>query len=271
FEENDNWWGLLVDGFTPPGLGMNYNPPYYKELFESYGFKFYFEQISNHLNLAKGLPERFRKIAEWVGKKPEYQFEHFTFKEADRFIKDFMHVYNEAWVFHENFVPIHPENLKKVLQKSKFFIEEKLIWFAYSNNEPIGFLILFPDANQILKYFNGKVNLINKIKAVYLKWKKTINRGRIVIMGIVPKYQKSGVESGIFYHLEKAIMPLNQYKELELSWVGDFNPKMRQLHEAVGGEFAKRHITYRKLFIDNIEFERSTIIPVDTKEKAVNN
>ncbi|MBD5392169.1 GNAT family N-acetyltransferase, partial [bacterium] len=34
FGENDNYWGLLVEGFEPSGWGMNYNPPYYKELFE---------------------------------------------------------------------------------------------------------------------------------------------------------------------------------------------------------------------------------------------
>jgi len=38
FGENDNFWGLLVEGFTHPSYGMNYNFPYYKDLFEAYGF-----------------------------------------------------------------------------------------------------------------------------------------------------------------------------------------------------------------------------------------
>jgi hypothetical protein len=42
------------------------------------------------------------------------------------------------------------------------------------------------------------------------------------------------------------------------------------LHEAVGGVFSKRHLTYRKYFVAAPESGRSTIIPVDTKEKAVN-
>ena len=42
FGENDNFWGLLVEGFTHPGVGMPYNHSYYKDFFESYGFKFYF-------------------------------------------------------------------------------------------------------------------------------------------------------------------------------------------------------------------------------------
>src|ERR1035437_1849982 len=44
FGENDNYWGLLVDGYTQQSFGMPYNKKYYKEFFEEYGFKNYFEQ-----------------------------------------------------------------------------------------------------------------------------------------------------------------------------------------------------------------------------------
>jgi hypothetical protein len=53
------------------------------------------------------------------------------------------------------------------------------------------------------------------------------------------------------------------YNELEFSCVGDFNPKMRALHESTGAKFAKRYITYRKLF-DDTKSKRSSIISVDT-------
>jgi hypothetical protein len=33
FGENDNFWGLLVEGFTHPSYGMNYNFPYYQGFF----------------------------------------------------------------------------------------------------------------------------------------------------------------------------------------------------------------------------------------------
>jgi hypothetical protein len=44
---------------------------------------------------------------------------------------------------------------------------------------------------------------------------------------------------------------------------------MRQLHESVGGKFAKRHITYRLLFNNPGVEQRATEIPRDTKEKAL--
>jgi len=269
FGENDVNWGLLVDGFTHPGFGMNYNPPYYRGFFESYGFRFYFEQVSNHLDLTKPFPERFWKIAEWAMKKQELSFHHLTFDKTDIFIRDLKEVYDDAWKFHENFTPMDEDTLLKGLQKAKSFIDPEMIWFAYYKEEPAAFLVMFPDVNQILRHMNGKLHLWNKLKFVWLKSRMTITRARIVIMGVKPKYQRFGIESGIFWHLNEKMKKKPHITELELSWVGDFNPKMRALHESVGAVFAKRHITYRKLFFSDDEFQRSTIIPVDTKGKSL--
>ncbi|MFZ4401245.1 MAG: hypothetical protein ACOYO1_14500 [Bacteroidales bacterium] len=269
FGENDNYWGLLVEGFTHPGIGMQYNPSYYQKFFEDYGFTFYFEQVTNHLDLTVPFPERFWKIADWIRQKPIYSFEHITLKKADRFIDDFKYIYDTAWQFHENFTPINKEMLKRTMLNAKDVIDEEFIWFAYQDGQPIAFLIMFPDVNQILKHLNGKLNLWNKLKFLYLKKKNTISRARITIMGVVPQAQKSGIESGIFWHLDQVMKTKPWYTELELSWVGDFNPKMRALHESVGAKFAKKHITYRKLFKEVTGNQRSIIIPVDTKEKFV--
>ncbi len=269
FGENDVNWGLLVEGFMPPGIGMNYNPPYYKEFFESYGFKFYFEQISNHLDLTKKFPERFWKIADWAMKKPGLSFRHFEPSMRSKFIRDLKEVYDDAWKFHENYTPMDEATLIKGLEKAKSFLDPELIWFAYYEDEPVAFLVQFPDVNQIIKHLHGKLHFFNKLKFLWLKYRKTITRTRIVIMGVKPKYQRFGVESGIFYHLNEKMKKKPHITELELGWVGDFNPKMRALHESVGAVFAKRHVTYRKIFNENIDFQRSTIIPVDTKERVI--
>jgi len=144
-----------------------------------------------------------------------------------------------------------------------------MIWFVYHQEDPVAFLIMFPDVNQILKHLNGKLHLWNQLKFLYLKSRKTMTRARIVIMGVKPQYQRNGLESGIFWHLKEIMKKRPHITELELSWVGDFNPKMRALHESVGAVFAKRHITYRKLFADHALEQRSAIIPVDTREKVV--
>lgn len=265
FGENDNHWGLLVDGFIPQGYGMPYHQRYYKDFFESYGFKVFFEQYSYHLDLRKPFPERFWKIAEWIAKKPGFTFEHFTYKDSEKYILDLISIYNEAWQFHDNFSPINPEDIRKIAREGKGVIEEEFIWFAYHEGTPIAFFVMMPDINQILVKLNGKFNIWNKLKFLYHLKRKAITRARISIMGVVPKYQRFGVESAIFWHMDKVMERKPHYNEIELSWVGDFNPKMISIYESVGGVKMKTHYTYRLLFDPEKTFKRAPIIPLENR------
>lgn len=247
FGENDSFWGLLVEGFTPPSYGMNYHPAYYHSFFNEYGFKTAYEQITNHLAVRKPFPERFTKIANWVANKPGYTFEHFSKKNAAKYVSDLMEIYNDAWKDFENFVPIKKETLEESFEKMQTIMDEKLIWFAYINGEPASFVVIIPDANQMIKGFNGKLGLIEKLKFVYRRW-TGINRMRAIVMGTKSAYQKHGLESALFIKLKEYVLPKNQYDELELSWVGDFNDKMLSIHQATGATFGKRHLTMRKVF-----------------------
>jgi len=247
FGENDSFWGLLVEGFTPPSYGMNYNPDYYPILFETYGFEKVYEQITNHLAVRNPFPERFTKIANWVANKPGYTFEHFSKKNPEKYVKDLMEIYNDGWKDFENFVPIKKETLEESFKKMEIIMDEKLIWFAYINGEPASFVVIIPDANQLIKGLNGKMGLLQKLKFVYRRW-KGVNRMRAIVMGTKSAYQKHGLESALFIKLKEYVLPLDQYDELELSWVGDFNDKMLSIHQATGATFGKRHLTLRKRF-----------------------
>jgi len=247
FGENDTFWGLLIEGFTQPSFGMNYNPPYYYQFFKDYGFVTLYEQISNHLDVNKPFPERFTKIAEWVSRKPDYRFEHLKKNDFARFSSDFMEIYNDGWKDFENFVPIAQETILESFNKMKVIMDEKLIWFVYINDEPASFVIIIPDVNQMIKPLKGKLGLIEKIKFLYYRW-KGVSRMRAIAMGTKQAYQKHGLESALFIKLKEYVLPLKQYKELELSWVGDFNDKMLAIHEATGAVFGKRHATMRKIF-----------------------
>jgi GNAT superfamily N-acetyltransferase len=261
FGENDSYWGLLIKGFTQPAFGMNYNPPYYKTLFENYGFKPFFEQESKHIDLTKAFPERFWKIAEWVIKRNSYTFEHFRKSKIKKYAADVVSIYNEAWVHHEHFSPLNIDKVLKSFNEARSFIVEEFIWFAYHEGKPIGFLVMLPDINQVLKLFNGKMNAWDQIRFYFLTKSKRINRSRITILGVVPKYQGKGVESAIFWHLNQPLLTTkSHYKEIEISWVGDFNPKMKATMEAMKAGPGKTHITYRKYFAEESDFQKAASI-----------
>ncbi|MBT3384291.1 MAG: GNAT family N-acetyltransferase [Prolixibacteraceae bacterium] len=260
FGENYLNWGLLSDGFMPQAYGMPYNPNYYEKLFRNFGFEVYFEQYSYHIDYTVPFPSRFWKIASWIAQKPQYTFKHINFKEIDKYVKDFCTVYDSAWASHEHYKPLDPDEIHDFINNSKAILDPEMVWFAYYNDKPIALFGMIPDLNQILQKLNGKLNLLSILKFLYYKKTKLINRTRILIMGIDPKFQRSGIESGIFWHQEKLMKKKPQYTEVELSWAGDFNPKIIAMYEATGGKKAKTHYTMRYLFDRNKPYTRAPII-----------
>jgi hypothetical protein len=172
-------------------------------------------------------------------------------------VLDFVSVFNEAWAsFKENFEPLEVSYIKKTLQKARAIIDEEFIWLAYSNGKPIAIYLMYPDVNQILKHLNGRLNLPAMLKFLYLKNLHTMTRARGVLMGVIPAFQNRGIEAGIIMNLVRVFAHKPHFREIEFSWVGDFNPKMRQIFMSVGCTSVKHYITYRYLFDRNAVFKR---------------
>jgi GNAT superfamily N-acetyltransferase len=260
FGETDKYWGLLVEGFTHPSFEVPYNPPYYQALFEEYGFQTYYKMEGFHLDLTKPMSDRFRKIAEWIAAKPGYEFRHFSWRNQAKMTEDFAKVFNEAWAtFKLHFEPLEADYINGVLRKARIIIDEEFIWFAYYEGKPIAVFLMYPDLNQILRHLNGKMNLLNMIKFLYLKKTRTMTRLKVLLMGVIPKYQGLGIESAFIINLLNKLQRKNHYTEAEFTWVADFNPRMRKIFVSVGGAPAKHYITYRFLFDRTKEFRRHPI------------
>ena len=85
----------------------------------------------------------------------------------------------------------------------KPIMDEKLIWFAYYNNEPIAFFIALPEINQIFQHINGNLNWFGKLKFLYYKWKGKCNNVFGIAFGVAPEFQKKGLEGAIIMAVKK--------------------------------------------------------------------
>ena len=149
-----------------------------------------------------------------------------------------------------------PDTLEESLGRAKPFLDEELIWFAYFNDKPIGFFALLPDIHQILKYLDGKLNVRGILKFFFYKKINAVTRVRAVVGGVEHSYQNTGVESAIFYHIYQVFKKKKWIREMELSWVGDYNPKMIAIYEALGAKKAKVHVTWRYMINKDLKFKR---------------
>ena len=87
---------------------------------------------------------------------PGYRFDHIDKRNLEQVADDFRLIYNKAWANFPGVRPMTREAAQALMRNMKPIIDEKLIYFAYFNDEPIGFFITVPDLNRIIGKFNGK-------------------------------------------------------------------------------------------------------------------
>ena len=268
FGERDRFWGLLIDGFGEPGYGVNYNPPYYKEYFEAYGFRNYFNQLIYHRTIEKGalrpaMLERARRLLT----NPDYSFGYLPKERMKELPEMVRSVFNKAWARFPG-VPQMSAGQAKIMYKSlQPILDEKLLWFGYYKNEPVSFFLMIPEINQVLKFMNGKLHLVNKLRFLWYKdVRKVINKAVGILFGVVPEHRGKGVEAAMIHEFSKvAYSESFQYKELEMNWIADYNPPMHKVLEQIGATVTKTLTTYRFIFDPSIEFRRAALVNTGKK------
>ena len=173
--------------------------------------------------------------------------------------ESFLHVYNHAWNLDVHGVGnMEMEQVESLFKMLKPVLDPDLLYFAYYKEQPIGFFIMIPELNYIVRHVNGKLNWLGVLKFLYYRY---VKRGRValgLIFGVVDEFQKTGVQGAMIKRFcEVIIERKGSYDWLDMSWVGDFNPKMMHLMEYIGASVSQTYVTYRKLFRDDIPFCRS--------------
>lgn len=269
FGQRRDWWGLLVEGYEFQPLYKNpYNPPYYKDLFENYGFRNYFNQYSYiwRVNASEANKQIFARAARLDA---GYHVENIDMNNLEEAAENFRVIYNKAWALFSGVKPMTQEEALEMVHEMKPIIDPRIIFFAYFNEEPIGFFITVPDLNRLIGKFNGKFGLLQKLRLMWdLKVRRSCDRIFGIIFGIAPEFHGKGVESAIMVkYYDFLEMTKNEYKSMELAWIGDFNPVMNRMIETyVCATRNKIHTTYRYLFDREKEFHRCPRLGVKRRE-----
>jgi hypothetical protein len=262
FGSRDRWWGLLIDGYErEPNYQCNYNPPYYKDFFEAYGFKEYFKQLTFARKIIDPLSPKLAYKADLISKEPDYEFRHLRKDEVGKLGEYLRTVYNKAWANRAENPEINSQQAALIVKQMKPILDEKLLYFGFYKGEPISFFLSLPEINQIFKHVNGKLDWLGKLKFVWYQFRKINTKAFGILFGVVPEHQGKGADGAMILAARKVLQDeYKRYDEYEMNWIGDFNPKMITVVEQVGGFVSKTHITYRKLFDESKPFRRHPIL-----------
>ena len=98
-----------------------------------------------------------------------------------------------------------------------------------------------PDYNKIFSSMNGKLLPFGFIKL--LTQKKKIKKCRIITLGIIPEYQKKGLDAAFYWEIVTRAKALGIYFG-EASWVLEDNDMMNRGLETLNADVYKKYRIY---------------------------
>lgn len=233
-------YGMLIEGFDDsPRLLMPYNPEYYIKLCENYGMKkgkdMFAWKIVNEKLMAS---EKLKRGQELVRKRYNLKISQLDMKNFQKDLEKFKYVYNKAWAPNWGFVPMTEEQIDAMAKDMKPLAEPSLVLFGEIDGELVGAAFVMLDYNFIFKQMNGRLLPFNFIKL--FTQKKKIKWARILTLGIIPEFQKRGLDTVFYWEIVNRAANIG-IRLGEASWVLEDNDMMNRGLELMNGERYKRY------------------------------
>lgn len=239
---NDEY-GMLIEGFDDePRILMTYNPRYYLDLCENYGFKkakdLYAYSLENQKVVSS---EKLKRVAEIARQRSKLKITQLNMKEFKKELDKVKFVYNKAWAPNWGFVPMTDEEIDAMAKDLKPLVEPSLVLFGEIDNKLVGFALVMLDYNQIFKSFNGRLLPFNFIKL--FTHRKKITWSRVLTLGIIPEYQKRGLDAVFYWEIVNRAANVGILKG-EASWILEDNDMMNRGAQVMNGEVYKKYRIY---------------------------
>lgn len=237
--------GMLIEGYDcPPMIMMTYNKPYYNDFAERFGLKKVKDLLAIRVDSDSRFDPRLIRVAERIREKEGVVLRTLNLKDFDGEVRRINEIYNQAWSKNWGFVPMSKDEFRHMAKDMKQIVDPDLVFIAEVNGKPVGFILTLPNINTVLKYVNGRLFPTGIIKLLWhTKVKNKIDSVRILTMGIIPEYQKRGLDN-LFYLETFKTGPTKGYRWGEMSWILEDNVMMLRAAEHMNGKPYKRYRMY---------------------------
>jgi len=234
--------GMLVDGFDRPAtFMMTYNPAYYPQLMERFGFQKTQDLLAywGHVDMIETLDPKLDFVAREARQRFNVQPRPMDHRNFEREIKSFMRIYNQAVLGNWGFVPMSENEVAHVAAGLKHLIVPEMTSLGEVDGRTVGIVFGILDYNQLIRQTNGRLFPFGFLKL--LLQRKRIKLARMVSTNIMPEFQRWGLVLVLYQDLAGRAIKWG-LQEFEFSWVLESNHLSRGSLERGG---AIRQKTYR--------------------------
>lgn len=238
-------YGMLVKGFEHrPAFGLPYNFDYYPRLLESVGFETEGESLSGYLNANIVFPEKIAKIADLLKERRGLQVAQLrSRREVQQMVLKLKDLYNAALGGTEGNVPLTDAEVKSLANQMLWFADPRLIKIVMKGDQPVGFLLAYPDLSAALQRCRGRLFPLGWFW-LWLELHRTpwIN---INGAGMSEGYRGLGGTAVLFTEMFKSVTE-SRYRYADVVQIGTENDRMLRELRNLGIDFYKKHRIYRR-------------------------
>ena len=236
--------GFQIDAFeSAPFVMMPQNPPAYPEYAEAAGYRKIKDLYAWRFFALEGIGERLARLADRVRKRQQ-----FTVRPAD--MRNFADelgrlktVYDGAGEKNWGQVRYTDAEFEHLGSELKLIVDPELVLFLEVDDEVAGVALAIPDINQVFQRFNGRLLPFGIFHL--LRRKQIINRARLPILGVLPKFRNRGFELVLIDEIARRGIARG-FLEGELSWILEDNDGINKPIRATGAQIYKTYRLYQK-------------------------
>lgn len=222
------------NSFSSPG-----NPAYYNDYFRSLGCS----ETGLSSYFTSKLDDRLKRFDRLIAKlERSYEFRCFDKSRFTEYAKIYTDLNNSCFTEHRYYYKRCYEDDFEMLKTLFLFMKEDSLVFAYHNGKPVGFIMWYPDWNELAapgEAFGTKHFFLNLLKG------KSIRTGKVMEYGVLKEYRSSGLPMALIKHVYDS-MKKQGCVQMETSWILDENTDSNSFCKALCDETYKKYTVYEK-------------------------
>lgn len=246
----NNLIGLLVEGHgLPQRIMMNYHPPYYQDLIESWGGQKEQDLVSwTTSDASKTL--KWRRKVDRLSKISPVKIRPFDRSKMEQDVT-LLHKLSCEILGHQwGFVEPTAAEIRK-LRRELDSVPPDLILIAEDGNKPVGLVINIPDYNEVIRPTAGRLTKWGMPFGLFriMTGLRKIKCARMAVLGVLPDYRFEGIAEQLIVKSFEICRYRHGFSEAEMGWTLENNGDLSRTVQKIVGPCSRRFRVYRKQFL----------------------
>lgn len=237
-------WGLVVEGFErPPVVLAPHNPRYYERQLAAFGLQQVKDLLVYYADSDEGyrIPERYLTMTDRLQQCYGITVRAVELAHLEREVASIVEVINGSIAGNWGFYPVTEAEGRAIARDMRRILDPQAVLIAEGpDGAPIGFALAIPDVNVILRGMNGRLLPLGWFKL--LRGLPRLKQYRMWGLGVVPAYQRKGVDALLYRHIYEALSPRGV--RLEINYVLEDNAPMNNALRRLGVKELRRYRVY---------------------------